>query len=75
MLTGDRVLSLVFASRQLGFIVMHAHWTCRPLTPFFSTPHRKLKNEAAESMLPEFDLAEKVGRKIALQKDRRAALS
>ncbi|MEW5317331.1 MAG: hypothetical protein WDW38_008639 [Sanguina aurantia] len=34
----------------------------------------KIKNEAAESMLPEFDLAKKVGRKIALQKDRRAVV-
>jgi hypothetical protein len=31
-----------------------------------------VKSESAEAQLPEFDLAKKVGRKIALQKDRRA---
>lgn len=33
---------------------------------------RRVKSESAEAQLPEFDLAKKVGRKIALQKDRRA---
>jgi hypothetical protein len=32
----------------------------------------KVKSEAAEGLLPEFDLGKKVGRKIALQKDRQA---
>lgn len=31
-----------------------------------------MKSEIAESILPEFDLGKKVGRKIALQKDRQA---
>ncbi len=34
----------------------------------------KVKVEAAEALLPAFDLAKKVGRKIALQKDRRAVV-
>ncbi|KAF6251140.1 hypothetical protein COO60DRAFT_669368 [Scenedesmus sp. NREL 46B-D3] len=32
----------------------------------------KVKSEAAEGLLPEFDLGKKVGRKIALQRDRQA---
>lgn len=32
----------------------------------------KVTSEAAEGLLPEFDLGKKVGRKIALQKDRQA---
>ena len=36
--------------------------------------HSKVKVEGAESLLPEFDLAKKVGRKIFLQKDRRAVV-
>jgi hypothetical protein len=47
-----------------------------PLNAFNSTtrnhPARRVKSESAEAQLPEFDLAKKVGRKIALQKDRRA---
>jgi hypothetical protein len=35
---------------------------------------RRVKSAAAESQLPEFDLGKKVGRKIALQKDRRAVV-
>ncbi len=34
----------------------------------------KVKSESAEGVLPDFDLAKKVGRKIALQKDRRAVV-
>ena len=33
---------------------------------------RKVQNPDAEGLLPEFDLARRVGRKIALQKHRRA---
>eukprot|EP00199_Chlamydomonas_sp_CCMP681_P000330 CAMPEP_0119116928 /NCGR_PEP_ID=MMETSP1180-20130426/52557_1 /TAXON_ID=3052 ORGANISM="Chlamydomonas cf sp, Strain CCMP681" /NCGR_SAMPLE_ID=MMETSP1180 /ASSEMBLY_ACC=CAM_ASM_000741 /LENGTH=544 /DNA_ID=CAMNT_0007106131 /DNA_START=76 /DNA_END=1710 /DNA_ORIENTATION=+ len=41
----------------------------------FSLKHTgKVKVEAAEDKLPGFDLAKKVGRKIALQKDRRAVV-
>lgn len=35
---------------------------------------RKVKVEAAEGQLPDFDLGKKVGRKIFLQKDRRAVV-
>ena len=35
---------------------------------------RKVKVEAAEGQLPDFDLGRKVGRKIFLQKDRRAVV-
>jgi len=39
-----------------------------------SPPCRKVKSEAAEGVLPAFDLAKKVGRKITLQKDRKATV-
>lgn len=35
------------------------------------THYGKVKSQMAEGQLPEFDLGKKVGRKIALQKDRR----
>ena len=35
-------------------------------------PCRRVQNPDAEGLLPEFDLAQRVGRKIALQKYRRA---
>eukprot|EP00798_Chlamydomonas_sp_ICE-L_P007543 gene7543-692_t len=37
-------------------------------------PSPKVKSELAEEMLPEFDLGKKVGKKIFLQKDRRAVV-
>jgi hypothetical protein len=35
---------------------------------------RKIRRPGAEALLPDFDMAKKVGRKIALQQDRRAVV-
>jgi hypothetical protein len=44
-------------------------------TPPPTPPHNsKVKSAAAEAALPPFDLGKKVGRKIALQRDRRATV-
>jgi hypothetical protein len=53
----------------------------RALTPNLTptpTPtrrrRRKIRRPGAEALLPDFDLSKKVGRKIALQRDRRAVV-
>jgi len=70
--------SLPWARRECVAIQWSVHACLEPSPPPPSShpplPPRSVKVEAAEEDLPGFDLGKKVGRKIFLQKDRRAVV-
>lgn len=52
----------------------HRTWQVQQSPNIIRCSCRRIKSERAEGLLPAFDLAKKVGRKITLQKDRRAVV-